>query len=117
MVLSDRTRGLVGRRELSLMKPTALLVNTSRGPIVDESALIEALNSGTIAGAGLDVFDTEPLPADHPLRSTANTVLTGHTGYVMLENYALSYSQAVENVKAWLAGEPVRVLNEVGKGV
>lgn len=117
MVLSDRTRGLVGRRELSLMKPTALLVNTSRGPIVDEAALIEALHSGTIAGAGLDVFDTEPLPADHPLRSTANTVLTGHTGYVMLENYALSYSQAVENVKAWLAGEPVRVLNEVGKGV
>jgi phosphoglycerate dehydrogenase-like enzyme len=113
LVLSDRTRGLVGRHELSLMKPTAMLVNTSRGPIVDEAALIDALRSGQIAGAGLDVFDTEPLPADHPLRSLANTVLTGHTGYVMLENYALSYSQAVEDIKAWLAGEPVRVLNGV----
>jgi phosphoglycerate dehydrogenase-like enzyme len=115
LVLSDRTRGLVGERELALMKPTAMLVNTSRGPIVDESALIQALRSGSIAGAGLDVFDNEPLPADHPLRSLDNTVLTGHTGYVMLENYALSYSQAVEDIQAWLAGEPVRVLNGVGE--
>lgn len=115
MVLSDRTRGLVGRRELALMKPTAMLVNTSRGPIVDEAALIEALRSGTIAGAGLDVFDTEPLPADHPLRSIENTVLTGHTGYVMQENYVLSYSEAVEDIKAWLAGQPIRVLNDLGK--
>jgi phosphoglycerate dehydrogenase-like enzyme len=114
MVLSDRTRALVGAHELSLMKPTAMLVNTSRGPIVDEAALIEALRSGGIAAAGLDVFDTEPLPADHPLRSLPNTVLTGHTGYVMLENYALSYSQAVEDINAWLAGEPIRVLNDVG---
>lgn len=112
LVLSDRTRGLVGERELAFMKPTAMLVNTSRGPIVDEPALIDALRSGSIAGAGLDVFDTEPLPVDHPLRSIANTVLTGHTGYVMQENYALSYSQAVEDIKAWLAGEPIRVLNE-----
>jgi phosphoglycerate dehydrogenase-like enzyme len=113
LVLSDRSRGLVGKQELALMKPTAMLVNTSRGPIVDEAALIDALASGGIAGAGLDVFDTEPLPKDHPLRSMENTVLTGHTGYVMQENYTLSYSQAVEDIKAWLAGEPIRVLNEV----
>jgi phosphoglycerate dehydrogenase-like enzyme len=112
MVLSDRTRALVGKHELALMKPTAVLVNTSRGPIVDETALIDALRSGSIAGAGLDVFDTEPLPVDHPLRSIPNTVLTGHTGYVMQENYTLSYGQAVEDIKAWLAGNPLRVLNE-----
>jgi phosphoglycerate dehydrogenase-like enzyme len=79
MVLSDRTRALVGKHELALMKPTAMLVNTSRGPIVDEAALVEALRAGTIAGAGLDVFDTEPLPVDHPLRGIPGTVLTGHT--------------------------------------
>ena len=115
MVLSDRTRALVGKHELALMKPTAMLVNTSRGPIVDEAALVEALGAGTIAGAGLDVFDHEPLPADHPLRSIPNTVLTGHTGYVMQENYALGYSQAVEDIAAWLAGDPIRVLNEADK--
>ncbi|TFH48196.1 MAG: D-2-hydroxyacid dehydrogenase family protein [Lysobacterales bacterium] len=113
LVLSDRTRALVGKHELALMKPTAMLINTSRGPIVDEAALIEALRAGSIAGAGLDVFDTEPLPADHALRTLANTVLTGHTGYVMQENYVLSYSQAVEDIKAWLDGSPIRVLNEV----
>ena len=115
LVLSDRTRGLVGRKELALLKPTAMLVNTSRGPIVNETALVDALRAGTIAGAGLDVFDTEPLPPDHPLRSLPNTVLTGHTGYVMQENYQLSYSQAVDDIKAWLGGEPIRVLNEVGE--
>jgi phosphoglycerate dehydrogenase-like enzyme len=113
MVLSDRTRALVGKRELALMKPTAMLVNTSRGPIVEEAALVEALGAGTIAGAGLDVFDHEPLPVDHPLRSIPNTVLTGHTGYVMQENYALGYTQAVEDIQAWLAGDPIRVLNQV----
>ena len=113
LVLSDRTRALVGKQELALMKPTAMLVNTSRGPIVDEAALIDALCSGSIAGAGLDVFDSEPLPAEHRLRSIPNTVLTGHTGYVMQENYALSYSEAVEDIKAWLAGKPIRVLNDV----
>jgi phosphoglycerate dehydrogenase-like enzyme len=112
MVLSDRTRALVGKRELALMKPTAMLVNTSRGPIVEEAALVEALGAGTIAGAGLDVFDHEPLPVDHPLRSIPNTVLTGHTGYVMQENYALGYTQAVEDIQAWLAGDPIRVLNQ-----
>jgi len=113
MVLSDRTRALVGKQELALMKPTAMLVNTSRGPIVDEAALVEALAAGTIAGAGLDVFDSEPLPGDHPLRSISNTVLTGHTGYVMQENYALGYREAVEDIQAWIAGDPIRVLNEV----
>jgi phosphoglycerate dehydrogenase-like enzyme len=113
LVLSDRTRALVGKHELALMKPTAMLVNTSRGPIVDEAALMDALDSGSIAGAGLDVFDREPLPAEHRLRSIPNTVLTGHTGYVMQENYALGYSQAIEDITAWLAGNPIRVLNEV----
>jgi len=103
----------VGKQELALMKPTAMLVNTSRGPIVDEAALVEALAAGTIAGAGLDVFDSEPLPGDHPLRSISNTVLTGHTGYVMQENYALAYREAVEDIQAWIAGDPIRVLNEV----
>ena len=111
LVLSDRTRGLVGRAEFSLMKPSAYLVNTSRGPIVDEAALVEALANGTIAGAGIDVYDTEPLPRDHPLRSLSNAVLTGHTGYVVRELYALAYGEAVEDIKAWMKGEPIRVLN------
>ncbi|MFQ5764520.1 MAG: NAD(P)-dependent oxidoreductase, partial [Rhodospirillales bacterium] len=87
-------------------------VNTSRGPIVDEAALVEALANDTIAGAGIDVFDVEPLPRDHPLRNLDNAVLTGHTGYVVKELYAVAYGDAVENVAAWLKGEPVRVLNE-----
>ena len=108
--LSDRTRGLVTARELGLMKPTALLVNTSRGPIVDEAALVQALESGTIAGAGLDVFDTEPLPADHKLRVLPNTILTPHVGGRTRENFAARYQQSLENVEAWLAGAPERVL-------
>ena len=111
LVLSDRTRGLIGPGELALMKPTAYLVNTSRGPIVDEAALIDALRSGTIAGAGLDVYDVEPLPGDHPLRALDNAVLTGHTGYVIRELYELVYGEALEAVAAWRAGAPVRVLN------
>ena len=110
LVLSGRTRGLIGAEELALMKPSAYLVNTSRGPIVDESALIEALNSGAIAGAGLDVFDIEPLPLDHPLRSLPNTVLTPHMGYVTSETYRVFYGDAVENIRAFLAGNPVRVI-------
>jgi phosphoglycerate dehydrogenase-like enzyme len=109
-VLSDRTRGIVGARELALMKPSALLVNTSRGPIVDEAALLAALRDGTIAGAGLDVFDVEPLPADHPLRTAPNTVLTPHVGYVTRRTYEIFYRDAVEDVAAFEAGEPVRVL-------
>ena len=111
LLLSERTRGLVGARELELMKPTAYLVNTSRGPIVDETALIEVLREGRIAGAGIDVYNTEPLPVDHPLRRLDNTVLTGHTGYVVSELYGLVYGEAVEGINAWIAGTPVRVLN------
>jgi phosphoglycerate dehydrogenase-like enzyme len=109
--LSDRTRGLIGARELGLMKRSALLVNTSRGPIVDEPALLRALRAGTIAGAGLDVYDTEPLPSDHPLRSAPNTVLTPHLGYVTSGSYERYYGDAVEDVAAFLRGTPVRVLN------
>ena len=92
------------------MKPTALLVNTSRGPIVDEGALVGALRGGAIAGAGLDVYDREPLPPDHPLLELPNTVLTPHLGYVAEDGYRLFYGQTVEDVEAWLAGAPVRVL-------
>lgn len=109
--LNDHTRGLVGRSELGLMKPTAYLVNTSRGPIVDEAALVEALQKKTIAGAGLDVYDEEPLPLDHPLRRLDNTVLTPHLGYVTKDGYRLFYGQAVEDIQAFLKGSPVRVLN------
>jgi phosphoglycerate dehydrogenase-like enzyme len=110
LVLGERTRGLIGARELGLMKRTAYLVNTSRGPIVDEAALVRALRDGTIAGAGLDVFDTEPLPKDHPFRSLPNTVITPHLGYVTEETYRIFYGQAVEDIQAFLRGEPVRVL-------
>jgi phosphoglycerate dehydrogenase-like enzyme len=110
VVLSDRTRGLVGAREIGLMKPTAVLINTSRGPIVEEAALVEALETGAIAGAGLDVYDQEPLPADHRLRSLPNTVLTPHIGGRTYENFAARYEDCLDDVLAWLAGEPVRVL-------
>lgn len=111
VLLSDRTRGLIGRRELALMKPTAYLVNTSRGPIVEEAALLEALQGHKIAGAGIDVYDVEPLPRDHPLRQCDNAVLTGHTAYVIRETYELAYGEALEDVKAYLKGGPIRVLN------
>ena len=108
--LSDRTRGLIGARELQLMKPSAILVNTSRGPIVDEAALVHALRDGVIAGAGLDVFDTEPLPRHHPLRDLRRAVLTPHLGYVTENTYEVFYGQAVEDVAAWMAGDPIRVI-------
>ena len=111
LVLSDRTRGLIGARELGLMKPTAYLVNTSRGPIVNEKALVDSLRKGTIAGACLDVFDEEPLPLDHPLRQLENTVITPHIGYVTVESYRVAYGDAVEDIQAFLSGEPTRVLN------
>lgn len=111
LVLGDASRGLIGPRELGLMKPGAFLINTSRGPIVQEAALIEALGSGRIAGAGIDVYDREPLPADHPLRGAPNAVLTPHTGYATRENYVLMYGQVIEGIAAWLDGAPVRVLN------
>lgn len=109
--LSTRTRGLVGARELGLMKPTAYLINTARGPIVDEAALVQALQARTIAGAGLDVFDQEPLPPGHPLLAFDNTILVPHVGYVTREQYQVRYRDTVENVAAYLRGEPLRVLN------
>lgn len=111
MILSDRTRGLVGRDQLALMKPSSYLINTSRGPIVDETALITALQNNSIAGAGIDVYDLEPLPGDHAIRKLDNVVLTGHTGFVVKELHELAYSQAVENIDAWLGDAPMRVLN------
>ena len=111
LVLSGRTRGLIGTPELELMKPTAFLVNTSRGPIVDEAALVAALGAGTIGGAALDVYDREPLPADHPLRRAPNAVLTPHLGYVTEDTFRVFYGQTVEDIEAWLAGEPVRLLS------
>jgi phosphoglycerate dehydrogenase-like enzyme len=111
LVLSERTRGLLGARELGLMKPTAYLVNTSRGPIVDEPALVEALQKKAIAGAALDVFDEEPLSLDHPLRRLENTVITPHIGYVTTETYKIFFAQTVENIRAFLDGKPVRVMN------
>lgn len=109
--LSDRSVGLVGARELGLMKPTAFLVNTSRGPIVDTDALLAALRSGAIAGAGLDVYDEEPLPGGHPLRSAPRTVLTPHLGYVTDDGYRKFYGDAVEDIAAFTAGRPVRVIS------
>jgi D-3-phosphoglycerate dehydrogenase len=110
VVLSDRTRGIVGAKELGLMKKTAFLVNTSRGPLVDEKALIATLQSKSIAGAGLDVFDVEPLPLDHPFRKMDNVVITPHLGYVSQQNYAKMYPEIVEDIRAWLDGKPVRVI-------
>jgi len=110
MPLSDRSRGIMGAEDFAKMKPTAFLINTSRGPLVDEAALIEALNSGGIGGAGLDVYDHEPLPADHPIRSMPNTVLTPHLGYVTVENYEAYYPKAVESIIGWQKGAPTGVL-------
>ena len=108
--LSERSHGLIGATELGLMKPTAYLVNTSRAPIVDTDALIAALRAGQIAGAGIDVYDSEPLAADHPLRSCPRTVLTPHLGYVTDLTYEAFYRETVEDIEAWLAGSPVRVI-------
>jgi phosphoglycerate dehydrogenase-like enzyme len=110
MVLGPRSRGLVGAADLALMKPTAYLVNTSRGPIIDEAALLATLKAGKIAGAGIDVYGQEPLPADHPLRGVSNTVLTPHLGYVTADTYEVFYPQTVEGIRAYLAGRPVRVI-------
>lgn len=113
LVLSERSRGLLGARELDSMKPGALLVNTSRGPIVDEAALLDTVRRGHIRAA-LDVYDTEPLPADHPLRSAPNTVLTPHIGYVCDDVYRVFYQDAVEDVAAFAAGHPIRVMTPEG---
>jgi len=110
LVLSPRSRGLVGKREIGLMKPSAILVNTSRGPICDTEAVIEALKAGHLSYAGFDVYDQEPLPIDHPLRRAPNVILTPHIGYVTDENYHSSYPQIVEDVLGFLDGKPVRVI-------
>jgi phosphoglycerate dehydrogenase-like enzyme len=109
-VLSPRTRGLIGARELGLMKPTAVLINTSRGPIVDETALLNALREKRIAGFGGDTFDVEPLPPNHPLRSEPRALLTPHLGYVTQETYRGFYEGMVQAIEAWLAGKPINVL-------
>ncbi|UXA06991.1 D-2-hydroxyacid dehydrogenase family protein [Mycobacterium sp. SMC-2] len=117
VVLSERTRGLVGETELALMKPHAYLINTSRGPIVDEAAMITALEAGRIAGAGLDVYDVEPLAPDHPLRLLPNVTLSPHLGYVTREMLGAFYADTVEAVTAWLDGAPVRISNpEASRG-
>jgi phosphoglycerate dehydrogenase-like enzyme len=110
MPLSGSSRGLVGAAELAAMKRTAYLINTSRGPIVDEAALVRTLRDRDIAGAGLDVYDVEPLPADHPLRSLPNTLLLPHIGYVSTDRYRDWFAEVVEDILAWSQGAPVRVL-------
>ncbi|MET7732394.1 D-2-hydroxyacid dehydrogenase family protein [Streptomyces sp. NPDC005402] len=110
LALGDRTRGLLGPAELALLKPTAYLINTSRAAIVDQDALLAALHEGRIAGAGVDVFDTEPLPADHPFRTAPRLLATPHLGYVSRANYTTYYGQAIEDIQAFLSGSPVRRL-------
>ncbi len=110
LILSDRSRGAIGAGELALMKPTAFLINTARGPIVDEDALVAVLETGKIAGAGIDVFSVEPLPADHPFRRLENTIVTPHLGYVSDTNYGAYFSGYLEAIKAFLDGEPKNFL-------
>jgi D-3-phosphoglycerate dehydrogenase len=110
VVLSQRSRGLVGAADLARMKPTSYLVNTARGPIVDEAALLETLKARKIAGAAVDVFSVEPLPVDHPFRKLDNLVLTPHLGYVTRETFIAHYSQMVEGIDGWFKGEPARRL-------
>ena len=110
MVLSDRSRGLVGAADLARMKPTSFIVNTARGPIIDEMALLETLKARKIAGAAVDVFSVEPLPINHPFRKLDNLVLTPHLGYVTQETFIAHYNQMVEGIDGWLKGEPVRKL-------
>jgi len=110
LVLSDRSRGLVDAESLNRMKPTAYLVNTARGPIVDEDALVNVLQQNRIAGAALDVYSVEPLPADHPFRTLPNLLATPHVGYVTENNYRMFFSQMIEDIQAWHAGSPIRVL-------
>ena len=110
LVLGPRSKGLVDAQALGWMKPTAYLVNTARGPIVDEAALIAALQEGRLAGAALDVFDQEPLPADHPFRHLDNVLATPHVGYVSEANYRVFYGQMIEDIQAWAAGAPIRVI-------
>jgi phosphoglycerate dehydrogenase-like enzyme len=111
LVLSDRTRNLLDAGSLSKMKPGSILVNVSRGPIVNEAALVKALREGRPSHAALDVYDQEPLPADHPLRTLGNVTLAPHLGYVNDETYRIFHADSIDNVEAWLAGKPIRVMN------
>jgi phosphoglycerate dehydrogenase-like enzyme len=111
VVLSERSRGLVSRADLARMKPTAYLINTARGPIVDEAALLDALQAGKIAGAGIDTYAHEPLPLDSPLRKLDNVVITPHLGYVTAENYRKIFADTIEGIRGWLDGKPVRQLD------
>ncbi|MAF48375.1 MAG: D-2-hydroxyacid dehydrogenase family protein [Rhodospirillales bacterium] len=113
MPLSERSRGILQADDLAKIKSTAFLINTSRGPLIDEGALIDALQRKLFAGAGLDVYDVEPLPADHPIRRLDNTVLTPHLGYVSRDTYETSFAQTVDNIEAWLKGTPQRLINGV----
>ncbi len=110
LILSDRSRGIIGAEDLARMKPDAVIVNTSRGPLIDQDALLAALHAHRIGGAGLDVFDQEPLPPTHPILSAPRTVLTPHLGYVSAENYAAYFAGAVEAITAFEAGAPIRVI-------
>ncbi|PMX29350.1 MULTISPECIES: D-2-hydroxyacid dehydrogenase family protein [unclassified Pseudomonas] len=110
LVLSERSRGLVDAQALGWMKPSARLVNTARGPIVDEQALVQALTAGRLAGAALDVYAQEPLPVDHPFRHLPNVLATPHVGYVSEQNYRQFYQQMIENIQAWADGAPIRLL-------
>jgi phosphoglycerate dehydrogenase-like enzyme len=116
LTLTSETRGIIGRREIGLMRPGAILVNTARGPLVDERALVEALREGRLGGAALDVFDREPLPADHPFRTLPNVVATPHTGYVTEETYRVFFGDAARDIETWLAGRPERALNTPAAG-
>ena len=111
VILSERTRGLVGAKDFAMMKPSCCLINTSRGPIVDETALVNALKEKRIGGAGLDVFDQEPLPINHPFRKLPNVLVTSHIGGRTYENLAARYKDCLEDVLAWLNGMPIRVVN------
>ncbi len=111
LTLNDGTRGIIGAGELAAMKPTAVILNTSRGPLIDEDALVGALTDGTISGAGVDTFDSEPLPKNHPLRGLPNLMATPHLGYVTQETYRIYYGDAVEAIRTWLDDAPVRILN------
>jgi phosphoglycerate dehydrogenase-like enzyme len=111
MVLSDRTRGLVGAEELALMRPDSILVNTSRGPLIDEAALLAALQARRIGAAALDVYGQEPLAADHPFRTLPNVLATPHLGYVTRETFEVFFPDMVEDIEAFLAGRPIRLLS------
>ena len=112
LLLSERSRGIVGTRELALMKPGAFIVNTARAALIDQDALVAALKAGTIAGAALDVYDQEPLPPDASILTAPNTILTPHLGYATSDSYQTYFPQILEDIEAWLAGEPVRVIGE-----